>query len=801
MKNRIYLNNDWEFSDEFNEKMLSPKFKGKWESVRIPHSVTETPFNSFDESIYQKISLYRKSFKTETEWAGKRIILTVGAAAHMAEVYLNGEKLAEHKCGYTAFSVDLSDHLAPAGKANILAIKVDSRESLDIPPFGYVIDYMTYGGIYRDVYLDIKNPVYIQDVFVKTSSNHLESEITLEGGDVPEGYTVEQKVVSAASLGGEPSACITTAAAKKILTACDASPVVAWTLENPALYNLVTVLKNEKGKAVDTKTVRFGFRDIRFDETGFYLNNKKIKLRGLNRHQSYPYVGYAMPKNMQTDDADILKYELGLNYVRTSHYPQSHAFIDRCDELGLLVFTEIPGWQHIGGEKWQDQAVENVREMILEYRNHPSIFMWGVRINESQDNDALYTRTNELAHKLDSTRPTGGVRFLQHSHLLEDVYTFNDFVHEGNNRGTRLKKNVTDTKKGYLISEYNGHMYPTKTFDDERHRTEHAIRHANVLDSVAGDDEIAGSSGWCAFDYNTHKDFGSGDRICYHGVMDMFRNPKLAAYVYGIQQDNSVTGDILEITSSMDIGEYPGGTIDGIWILTNADSVKLYTGNTFIREYTSADSPYKNLKKGPIPLFDVIGNRLVDEDGVKPSHSEAIKELLRAAQKYGMEKIPFKYKLKFVKLLLCRAVTFKKLEKFYWKYMGSWGGSQSSHKFEAYKDGKIVKTVIKTPGKKTGIELSTRRTELLEEETYDAVCVNIRAKDEHFNLQPYCQEAVSLSVKGPIAIIGPSVVSLKGGMAGTYVKTLGRAGKAQLVVTDWQGNETYMNFTVKVKKI
>jgi beta-galactosidase len=116
---------------------------------------------------------------------------------------------------------------------------------------------MTYGGIYRDVYLDIKNPVYIQDVFVKTSSNHLESEITLEGGDVPEGYTVEQKVVSAASSGGEPSACITTAAAKKILTACDASPVVAWTLENPALYNLVTVLKNEKGKAVDTKTVRF----------------------------------------------------------------------------------------------------------------------------------------------------------------------------------------------------------------------------------------------------------------------------------------------------------------------------------------------------------------------------------------------------------------------------------------------------------------------------------------------------------------------------------------------------------------
>lgn len=801
MKNRIYLNNGWDFSSEFDEKMLSPVFKGKMQTVRIPHTVAETPFNSFDESIYQKVSLYRKVFKTEADWTSKKIILTCEAIAHKAEVFLNGKKLCEHKCGYTSFSVDLTDSLLPAGKNNILAIKVDSNESLNIPPFGYVIDYMTYGGIYRDVYIDIKNPIYIKDVFVKTKSNHMESEVTLEGDEIPEGYTIFQKVVSAASVKGEASAMITSPALKKTLTSCEASPVLAWTLENPALYNLVTEVKNEKGKVVDTKTVRFGFRDIRFDSTGFYLNNKKIKLRGLNRHQSFPYVGYAMPKNMQTDDADILKYELGLNYVRTSHYPQSHSFIDRCDELGLLVFTEIPGWQHIGNKEWQEQALLNVEEMICEYRNHPSIFMWGVRINESQDNDELYTKTNELAHKLDSSRPTGGVRFLQHSHLLEDVYTFNDFVHQGNNQGTRLKKKVTDTDKGYLISEYNGHMYPTKSFDDERHRTEHAIRHANVLNSVAADDEIAGASGWCAFDYNTHKDFGSGDRICYHGVMDMYRNPKPASYVYAIQQDNSVTGDILEITSSMDIGEYPGGTIDGIWILTNADSVKLYTGNTFIREYTHSDSPYKSLKKGPIPLFDIVGNRLVEEDGIKAKYSENVKELLRAVQKYGVNAIPFKYKLKFLKLLLCRVVTFKKLESLYWKYMGSWGGAGQSHKFEAYKDGKLVKTVIKTPAKETSLELKCRRTELVEEESYDAVAVNILAKDEHFNLQTYCQEALSLSVKGPLEITGPSFISLKGGMAATYVKTTGKAGKGQLIVKDWLGRESCVNFTVKVKKV
>ena len=135
----------------------------------------------------------------------------------------------------------------------------------------------------------------------------------------------------------------------------------------------------------------------------FYLNGKKLRLRGLNRHQSYPYVGYAAPASMQIFDADILKKELGVNAVRTSHYPQSQDFIRRCDEIGLLVFTEFPGWQHIGDEEWKRQAVQNLKEMIVQYRNHPSIILWGVRINESQDDDVFYRETNRVAHELDDT--------------------------------------------------------------------------------------------------------------------------------------------------------------------------------------------------------------------------------------------------------------------------------------------------------------------------------------------------------------------------------------------------------------
>ncbi len=194
------------------------------------------------------------------------------------------------------------------------------------------------------------------------------------------------------------------------------------------------------------RRVKFGFRDIEFRADGFYLNGRRVFMRGLNRHQSYPYMGYAAPESLQREDARILKEELCCNAVRTSHYPQSQYFIDECDRLGLLVFTELPGWQHIGDERWKEQACENLREMILQYRNHPSIVLWGVRINESVDDDAFYARTNAIAHELDPSRPTSGVRYIQKSSLLEDVYSYNDFSHTGDNPGVKPKK---DRHAGY----------------------------------------------------------------------------------------------------------------------------------------------------------------------------------------------------------------------------------------------------------------------------------------------------------------------------------------------------------------
>lgn len=780
---RIYLNDGWLYSPEFKPEMTEIEYAGEFEVVRLPHTVAVTPFNSFFTDIYQKNSIYRKNFKTESGWEGKKILLTVEGAAHEAEVFLNGKTLAVHRCGYTVFTVDLTDSLAPCGAENVLAIRVDSRESLNQPPFGFVVDYMTYGGIYRDVYIDVKNPAYIEDVFVKTHGTEYTADVKISGAD---SYKPPVKITHRLE-----------SAENVPFTSDPKKEIKLWTLEEPYLYVLVTELFDEGGNLLDSKKTRFGFRDIRYDESGFYLNGKKIKIRGLNRHQCWPYVGYAMPKNMQREDADILKYELGLNEVRTSHYPQSQYFIDRCDEIGLLVFTEIPGWQHIGNAEWKAIAVENVREMVSQYRNHPSIFIWGVRINESQDDDEFYTRTNAVCHELDSTRPTGGVRYLRNSHLLEDVYTFNDFSFWGPNEGCLPKKKVTDTRKGYMITEYNGHMFPTKTFDCESHRTEHALRHAKVLDAVAGRNEISGSSGWCMADYNTHKDFGSGDYICYHGVLDMFRNPKIAAYVYQSQQDAEISGDVLYVTSSMDIGEYPASMRGDVYIITNADSVKMFVNGIFIKEYTTSGSPFKNLAHGPIVIDDYVGHRLVDEDGIKEKNLKAMKDMLFALQKYGVDNLPLRIVLKGLCLWIRGVTNPNKLRELYGKYIGNWGGESVEYKFEAYRNGKLVKTVTRTSAKCTELNIEARRRVLTEETTYDVASVSLKALDENGNLQPYCQEAVSLSCDGDIELIGPKFVSLKGGMAGTYVRSKGRAGTGTLNVTDWKGSLHFIEFKIE----
>ena len=816
---RVYLNNDWKFSETFTEEMIKVDFNdNEMEDVRVPHTVKELPFHYFDESLYQMVSGYRKTFDVPKDWEGKRLLITFDAVGHDAVLYVNGIKAAEHHTGYTAFTTDITEHVK-VGESNVLTVRCDSREDLNTPPFGFVIDYMTYGGIYRDVYLDVKEKEYIKDIFIKTKladkyeedgivkvkSSQIISEVTFSDAVKPEedlivrqyirrlphGYYKELSDISLGTVSSKGRAQDNTYEIDNIT-----GEVELWDVDNPVRYEIKTeLIRKGTDTVLDTNETKIGFRRAMFKTHGFYLNGRKIKIRGLNRHQSYPYVGYAMPKSMQQLDADILKNKLGLNAVRTSHYPQSQHFIDRCDEIGLLVFTEIPGWQHIGDSDWKDQAVENVREMVTQYRNHPSIILWGVRINESVDDDELYKRTNELCRKLDPTRQTGGVRYLKKSSLLEDVYTYNDFSHMGSNKGCEKKQDITsDMDKPYMITEYNGHMFPTKSFDWEEHRLEHMKRHAAVINEAAKYNDITGTFGWCMFDYNTHKDFGSGDRICYHGVLDMFRNPKLAAYVYSMQQDKE---PVLMISSTMDIGEHPGGNRGDVYILSNADSVKMYKNGRFLKEYFTKDSEYENLKYGPILIDDYIGDAIIEgEPDMGRKQAEELKSLFNEVSKVGLYGMSKRMMAKAGYISVKYKMSMNDAVALYNKYIGDWGGESTEFKFEAIKDGEIVKTLVVTTMKEMSLLVETSHVKLIDDESYDVAAVNIRAIDENGNILPFANDPISLSTIGPIEVIGPSIITLQGGMGGTYVRTTGKKGEAKLIITPQFGESKEVKYSV-----
>ena len=775
----LSLCNNWEFTKQWSDGFAAGE--GSGDPVRLPHTVQEIPLHYADHTSYQMVCGYRRNLTLGKEYLNKKLFLQFDGAAHIATVYVNGKEAAHHRTGYTGFRVDITDltHLGD----NCIAVKLDTTENPEVPPFGFVIDYLTYGGLYREVWLDARENSYIEDLYITTPDLHtLKIRPTLRNADgcivLVELLEDETRLIRKAYQAGG-------------VIVMDCPMVRPWSNVAPNRYTCrVSLLK--VGRVLDVQEHKIGFRTIEFKADGFYLNGVRTFLRGLNRHQCYPYVGYAAPERLQREDARILKEELGCVAVRTSHYPQSHYFIDECDRLGLLVFTEIPGWQHIGGEGWKEQAVQNTREMVLQYRNHPSIVLWGVRINESQDDDELYRRTNAVAHQLDPSRPTSGVRFMTKSSLLEDVYAFNDFSHTGSNPGCRPKKAVTpDEKKALLVSEHNGHMFPTKSHDHWGKRQEHALRHTRVQNDTAGSGSHAGCFGWCMFDYPTHKDFGSGDRVCHHGVMDAFRNPKLAAYAYASQQEEI---SVLAVGSSMDIGDYPGGQVGDVHVFTNADTVKLYKNDRFVTDLTPGK--FTALPHGPMEMNDTIGCLLQSQEGFDQKKADLLRECLLAIQKRGLAGMTPADMAKMGYAMVKYGMKYPDAVALYGKYVGNWGGEATVWRLDAIRNGEVAKSVTCCPSAKLRLEVTPSHRELCEGDTYDMAAMRIRVLDEYGNIAPYAQIPVKITLEGPAVLVGPDTVTAEGGMTGTYLKTAGESGTVKLTLSTPQTEPVTVEFTV-----
>lgn len=752
MRKVFPINDNWYYKPEFSSKDLlceAEECKASFEKIELPHTNKELPYNYFSDKDFRFVSCYKKWLCLPKECKGQLVFLDFEGVMNYAQVYVNGTLAGSHKGGYTGFSLNISDEVH-WDKENEIAVVVDSTERPDTPPFGGQIDYLTFGGIYREVQLRFADPAHIESVFVKTEDilsdkKRMCAEVSLQNIK-DAGYTLEVCLMDGAEVLAQKQAAIDENANLAAVELSELECIALWTLEDPKLYDVVCTLK-KNGEANDEVRERVGFRQARFESSGFFLNGQKIKLRGLNRHQSFPYVGYAMPRRVQEKDADILKYDLGLNVVRTSHYPQSRHFLNRCDEIGLLVFEEIPGWQHIGDEEWKEQAVLDVREMILRDRNHPAVILWGVRINESQDDHDFYVKTNETARMLDPTRQTGGVRYLTNSDFLEDVYTMNDFVHD-NGYGKYLQKVIKDYKTydniqeidgettalrdprmvtaldrdvPYLVTEYCGHMYPSKRFDQEERSVEMALRHARIQNASYGDEHISGAIGWCAFDYNTHADFGSGDKICYHGVMDAYRIPKFAAYVYA-SQVNPEEKFVLEPATYWTRGDRSTGGVIPLTIFTNCDEVHVYCGESLLGVYYPNRELYPSLPHPPV---------VVDR----------------------ME--------------------------------GGWGSKWTDAEFVGYWKGEpVVRRTFQADPVPTFFEIhADSKTLVSDGDTWDATRVVFSVTDQSHQEMPFFQEPAVIQVSGAGQLIGPSVVSSVCGKVVFWVKTIGQKGTMQIEIT------------------
>ena len=592
------INRKWRYSRTVVQGGHEKNFDdSKFDQIVIPHTNIPLPWHGFDEKTYEFVSLYRRRFKLPPAAKGKHVFVDFEGVMTASTVWINGTRLGEYKGGYTPFSFDLTPHIDFEGD-NVLAVDVDSTERADIPPFGYEIDYLTFGGIYREVSLRIVPSTFIEnicvrpkDVLTQTPSVDVDCFVQrMDAEHAPLHLEVElrdgDRVIAKSRQPLPPNVSAGQEPAKQTIHLEKLGDIKLWSLEQRNLYTAtVRLLRNNQPSDEDSR--RFGFREAQFTDHGFELNGKVTKLRGLDRHQTFPWVGQAMAGRVQRRDADILRSKLKCNIVRTSHYPQSRHFLDACDEMGLLVLEEIPGWQHIGDKAWQDISVDNVSRMIRRDWNHPSIILWGVRINESRDNHDFYTRTNALAHQLDPTRQTGGIRYFQESEFLEDVFTMNDF-------GFPLKP---PNHPRYLNTEFCGHTFPTKTIDQVERLTEHTVRHARVHDQLASNAQYAGGIGWCAFDYNTHGNFGSGDRICYHGVTDIFREPKPAAGFYKSQCDPTEE-IVLEPAFHWARGDASVGFSKAM-VCSNCDHLKFYIDGKLIADVDPDRKQFAHLRYAP----------------------------------------------------------------------------------------------------------------------------------------------------------------------------------------------------------
>lgn len=635
----LNFNTDWLYSsmDYENGETVRLDDSG-FDKVSVPHAntVLEThKGNDFPNEIasYRFISWYRRHFTLPENYTGRNITVDFEGVATIADVYLNGELVANHKGAYTGFSVDISDKVYTDGRENVLAVRVNSERQPQIPPEGGNVDYCLFGGIVRDVTMTITEPVHVERVFVSTPDLTKDSGVVKNSVDIQNNsrqgktYTVEttvldkagKEVVSVSKNAEIPAGTETNV---EMTTKTVSNPHL-WDVDDPYLYTAVTKIK-DGNTVIDTYSTRFGMRFMEFkkgpEDGSFYLNGEKIEIIGINRHEQWPWIGRAVPDKLQVQDADLIKAD-GINAVRCSHYPQDPSFLDRCDEIGLLVFEEPPGWQHVGDDAWKAEFKKNLEELILRDRNHPSIISWGARPNESKADLPFNRECETISKELDPTRDTHGVRWeyalpgeSSGNHLADDEVVVNDLL----TVNYRYPENPPHIP--YMVTEHSNDWWGDGySWAKDAQSMAFIDSFAECLDYFYRNDKVAGGFGWSMFDYENEVNYTNTGHVFYSGLYDLFRHEKAVAYLYRSQKD---PGDnpIIYIANSW---TEEGTNTNTVYVMSNCDEIELFVngvskGKIEPNKYLNLPHPiyeFKNIsyEEGELKAVGYINGRQVGE--------------------------------------------------------------------------------------------------------------------------------------------------------------------------------------------
>ena len=627
------LNADWLFGGDYEAGTELADFDDSgFATVTLPHSAVDLSWRNWNPMTWEGQWIYRRhvsgaalfsSEQTPALRAASRVFADFDGVMVSTSVVCNGQAVGHHQGGYLPFSVELTGHLTHGD--NVLSVIVDCS-NLAVPPMvaGALpssIDFMQPGGIYRDVGLRVVPQTFVSDLFampqnVLTSSPTVDVQCTIDAGPQAKNANSPARLVVELLSGGQSiasqSASVNVAKPgifTTSVTLSDLSGISLWSVENPTLYTVQATL-DVPGIGASVLTRQIGFRDATFKTDGFYLNGRRLQLFGLDRHQLFPYTGMAMPARVQRKDVEILKNELNCNMVRCSHYPQSPAFLDACDELGLLVWEEAPGWDHVSDSAaWQGLVIQNVQDMVTRDRSRPSVIIWGTRLNETSDYPALWAATRQAAKRLDPSRPTSGAMDIYStSGWAQDVFAFNDYSVDSQGDAT-LQPPLPGVP--YLITESVG-VVETKpeqhfTWTDPpsllvRQAELHAQAQNAARSTPSSGGSYAGMLAWAAFDYSSQHG-GRPYSVKWAGVADGFRILKPGSAVYQTQVSPQVRPVIVPVFFWERNGADPGAAaVSGdSMIASNCEQLEIsVNGGHVTTGLPAVDNPlYSNLAYPP----------------------------------------------------------------------------------------------------------------------------------------------------------------------------------------------------------